>query len=123
MMWYPIHSINLNLLQVKGRSDLFLRLEIIKKCLGVAMICVTVPFGIVAMCWGSVVNSIIALIINTHYTGKLIQVGFLRQMRDLCTDTPLLILDGCGSLGYRAVGSRQYAETLPPAYCPASCTS
>lgn len=83
MMWYPIHSINLNLLQVKGRSDLFLRLEIIKKCLGVAMICVTVPFGIVAMCWGSVVNSIIALIINTHYTGKLIQVGFLRQMRDL----------------------------------------
>ncbi len=83
MMWYPIHAINLNLLQVKGRSDLFLRLEIIKKCLGVAMICVTVPFGIVAMCWGSVVNSIIALIINTHYTGKLIQVGFLRQVRDL----------------------------------------
>ncbi len=83
MMWYPIHAINLNLLQVKGRSDLFLRLEIIKKCLGVTMICITVPFGIVAMCWGSVANSIIALIINTHYTGKLIQVGFLRQMRDL----------------------------------------
>lgn len=66
MMWYPIHAINLNLLQVKGRSDLFLRLEIIKKCLGVTMICITVPFGIVAMCWGSVANSIIALIINTH---------------------------------------------------------
>ncbi len=31
MMWYPIHAINLNLLQVQGRSDLFLRLEIIKE--------------------------------------------------------------------------------------------
>ena len=51
-------------------------------CLGM-MRDTTVPFGIVAMCWGSVANSIIALIINTHYTGKLIQVGFLRQMRDL----------------------------------------
>lgn len=83
MMWYPIHSINLNLLQVKGRSDLFLKLEIWKKCVGVAIICVTVPFGLIAMCWGGVVNSIIALVINTHYTGKLIQVGFLTQMRDL----------------------------------------
>lgn len=83
MMWYPIHSINLNLLQVKGRSDLFLKLEIWKKCVGVAIICVTVPFGLVTMCWGSVVNSMIALVINTHYTGNLIQVGFLTQIRDL----------------------------------------
>lgn len=83
MMWYPIHAINLNLLQVKGRSDLFLKLEIWKKCFGIAMICITVPFGLTAMCWGSVVNSIIALIINTYYTGKLIQLGFLKQMRDL----------------------------------------
>ena len=42
-MWYPIHAINLNLLQVKGRSDLFLRLEIIKKILGVTVLCITAP--------------------------------------------------------------------------------
>lgn len=83
MMWYPIHAINLNLLQVKGRSDLFLKLEIWKKCIGVAILCATVPFGLVAMCFGSIASSIIALIINTYYTGKLIQVGFLTQMRDL----------------------------------------
>ena len=83
MMWYPIHSLNLNLLQVKGRSDLYLKLEIIKKLLGVAIICLTLPLGIVAMCWGSVVSSLIALVINTYYTGKLINVGFLVQMRDL----------------------------------------
>lgn len=83
MMWYPIHAINLNLLQVKGRSDLFLRLEIWKKIIGVAILCVTVPLGLVAMCWGSLASSLIALVINTHYTGELINVGFFRQMCDL----------------------------------------
>jgi len=83
MMWYPIHAINLNLLQVKGRSDLFLKLEIIKKIMAVIILCITVPMGLVAMCVGQIFSSIICLIINTHYTGKLIQVGFLRQMQDL----------------------------------------
>ena len=83
MMWYPIHAINLNLLQVKGRSDLFLRLEIIKKILGVSVLCLTAQFGLVVMCYGSILNSLVALAINTYYTGKLINVGFLRQMRDL----------------------------------------
>lgn len=82
-MWYPIHAINLNLLQVKGRSDLFLRLEIIKKIIGVLMLCITVPIGLKAMCYGSIGTSLIALIINTHYTGKLINLGFFEQLKDL----------------------------------------
>ena len=88
-MWFPIHAINLNLLQVKGRSDLFLRLEIIKKCVGVAIVCGTIPLGLYWMCWGMVVQSIISLVINTYYTGKLINLGFLKQMNDLL---PILIL-------------------------------
>lgn len=83
MMWYPIHAINLNILKVKGRSDLFLRLEIIKKILGISMLIITTPFGLIVMCYGTIVNSIVALVINTYYTGKLIHVGFIRQMRDL----------------------------------------
>lgn len=83
MMWYPIHAINLNLLQVKGRSDLFLKLEIWKKCIGVAILCLTVPFGLIAMCLGGIVGNIISLVINTYYTGKLIDVGFIKQMRDI----------------------------------------
>jgi len=82
-MWYPVHAINLNLLQVKGRSDLFLRLEIIKKIIGVSILVITIPLGIVVMCCGSVASSLIALFINTHYTGKLINVGYLKQMKDL----------------------------------------
>ncbi len=83
MMWWPIHAINLNLLQVKGRSDLFLRLEIIKKIIGVTVLVLSIPFGLLFMCYAGIVTSIICLVINTYYTGKLIQVGFLMQMKDL----------------------------------------
>lgn len=83
MMWYPIHAINLNLLTVKGRSDLFLRLEIIKKTVGVLIICVTIPHGIIWMVSGGIISSMFSLIINTYYTGKLINVGYLKQMSDL----------------------------------------
>ncbi len=94
-MWFPVHAINLNLLQVKGRSDLFLRLEIIKKIIGVAILFITLPFGLTALCWGMVANSIIALVINTHYTGKLIHLGFFAQMRDL---VPILFLSSVMAL-------------------------
>ena len=82
-MWYPVHAINLNLLQVKGRSDLFLKLEIIKKVIATIAIFCSVPFGIIGICIGSVCTSIIYLAINTYYTGKMIDVGFFRQMKDL----------------------------------------
>ncbi len=89
MMWYPIHAINLNLLQVKGRSDLFLRLEIIKKIMGVSILVVTLPMGLVQFCCGGIISSMISLVINTYYTGKLIQVGYWKQMKDLI---PILLL-------------------------------
>lgn len=96
MMWYPIHAINLNLLKVKGRSDLFLRLEILKKILGVMVLLVTTSFGVLVMCYGSILTGILALFINTYYTGKLIHVGFIRQMRDisgvLITSLSMLLL-------------------------------
>lgn len=82
-MWYPIHAINLNLLQVTGRSDLFLKLEIIKKIYGITILCITVPLGLIAMCYGGIVGCFIGLIINTYYSGKLIGVGFIMQMKDL----------------------------------------
>lgn len=83
MMWWPIHAINLNLLQVKGRSDLFLKLEIIKKTIGVTVLVLSIPLGLLFMCYAGIVTSILCLIINTYYTGKLIQVGFFIQMKDL----------------------------------------
>lgn len=83
LMWYPIHAINLNILQVKGRSDYFLKLEIIKKIQGVCILCITVPISIVAMCYGSVVSSLLSLVWNTYYTKRLIGYGFFSQIKDL----------------------------------------
>lgn len=82
-MFYPFHAINLNLLQVKGRSDLFFRLEVIKKIMGVSMLFITVPYGIEAMIWGGLVTSTLCLVLNSYYTGKLINYGFIKQLKDI----------------------------------------
>lgn len=89
LMWYPVHSLNLNLLQVKGRTDLFLRLEIIKKILCLSILVITLPQGLIIFCIGNIVATILCLFINTYYTGKLINVDFRTQMKDL---TPILLL-------------------------------
>ena len=83
MMLYPIHAINLNLLQVKGRSDLFLRLEVIKKLFGVVVLLITVPLGILYLCVGIVVTSFVSLFINTYYTGKILDLGVIKQIKDM----------------------------------------
>lgn len=96
LMWYPVHALNLNLLQVKGRSDLFLKLEVIKKIMGVTMLVITVPISVTAMCYGAVVISLLCLGVNTYYTGQLIQVGFFRQMGDLLPIFLLSLAMGAG---------------------------
>lgn len=93
-MFYPIHAINLNLLQVKGRSDLFLKLEIIKKTVTTVVLFVTAPLGVLVMCVGIVFSSLTALVINTYYTGQLIQVGFFKQIRDIFPIFILSIISG-----------------------------
>lgn len=92
MMWYPIHAMNLSLLKVQGRGDLLFRLEVIKKIIGVITLCATVPFGLEAMCYGSVVSSVLCLIINSYYTGKFISLGIFEQLKDLLPSLILSIL-------------------------------
>lgn len=89
MMWYPIHALNLNILTVKGRTDLFLKLEIAKKVVGLVVICGALPFGLVAFCSAQIGSSLVSLIINTWYTGKFYKFGFIEQMKDLA---PILLL-------------------------------
>jgi O-antigen/teichoic acid export membrane protein len=89
LMWYPVHGINLNMLMVKGRSDLFLKLEIIKRVLGITVMCCSLPFGLVAFCGAQIVSSVLSVYINTWYTGKFYDFGFFKQMKDIL---PTLIL-------------------------------
>lgn len=80
---YPLHSYNLNILYVKGRSDLFLKLEIVKKILLVIIIAVTLQFGIMGLIWGQLISSFLAFFINTHYTGKFLNYNSWEQTKDI----------------------------------------
>lgn len=81
-MFDHISAINLNLLQVKGRSDLFLKLEIIKKTISFAILFASIPFGVVAICASKILYSQIAVFINTYYTGKIFHLGYIAQLKD-----------------------------------------
>ncbi|MGX9985356.1 lipopolysaccharide biosynthesis protein [Soonwooa purpurea] len=95
---FPIHAYNLNILQVKGRSDLFLKLEIAKKILTVVTVVIALKFGIYGLLWGQVVNSILALFINTHYTGKFLNYTMWIQCRDLLPS--IILACFCGLICY-----------------------
>ena len=82
IMFNHINSINLNLLQVKGRSDLFLRLEIIKKTISVIILFASIPFGVIGICISKIIYTQIAVFINTYYTGKLFGLGYAEQFGD-----------------------------------------
>ena len=82
-MFYPLHAINLNVLQVKGRSDLFLRLEIIKKFLAIGPLLLGIFFSIKSMLLGSVFNSVIAYFLNSYYSADLLRYSTMEQVKDV----------------------------------------
>ena len=83
MSLYPLHAINLNMLQVQGRSDIFLYLEIIKKILAILPISLGIFVGIKAMLLGSIFTGIIAYFLNSYYTGKKLHYSSWMQLNDI----------------------------------------
>lgn len=83
MMLYPLHALNLNMLQVQGRSDLFLRLEIIKKCIAVGPILLGIFVNIYYMLVGSVITSFISLYLNAYYSGPFLNYSIREQVKDV----------------------------------------
>ena len=88
---FPLHSYNLTILNIKGRSDLFLKLEAFKKILIVIIIVLAVPFGILALLYGQVIVSLLAFFINAHYTKKFIDYSGWQQITDIF---PIIITAG-----------------------------
>lgn len=86
---YPLHAMNVNLLAAIGRSDLFLRLEVIKKSLMVVNIFITYRFGVQVMICGMIVTSCMSLMINTFFTKRFLDYGLCEQIKDL---RPIIIL-------------------------------
>lgn len=83
MSLYPLHAINLNMLQVLGRSDIFLYLEIIKKIIGIVPLCIGIFIDIYWMLFASIIIGFVSLYLNSWYTGKALGYTFWKQLRDI----------------------------------------
>ena len=93
-MFYPIHTANLNALKAMGRSDLFLKLEILKKVVGVAALLVTMWYGIMPMAYSLLFISVASQIINCWPNRRLLGYGYLEQMKDILPSVGLAVFMG-----------------------------
>lgn len=91
-MFDHICALNLNILYVKGYSNLVLKLEVIKKAISISMIIAAVPFGVMAICIARALYTQIAVVINTYYTGKLFGLGYVKQVKDFSKYLVLSVL-------------------------------
>lgn len=89
---YPLHAINLNMLQVQGRSDLFLGLEIVKKIIGLAPLTVCIIYGVLPMLYVNLITSAICYFLNSHFPGKLLGYTSWMQLKDIAPSYGLATL-------------------------------
>ena len=83
MSLYPLHAINLNMLQVQGRSDIFLYLEIVKKVIAIGPICLGIFVNIYWMLIGLIITGLISFFLNSYYTGKRLGYSSWMQLKDI----------------------------------------
>lgn len=82
-MWYPLTALNWQLLTAKGRSDLALKAEIVGKVLSILILLLTLPFGIMVICYGIIVANVIDIIIIIYYARKITGIGYLLELKIL----------------------------------------
>lgn len=93
-LFWPIHTANLNAIKAVGRSDIFLKLEVIKKAVGLALLLSTMWFGVKIMAYGLIVECLLGLIVNTWPNKKLLHYGYIDQMRDIAPSVLLSMAMG-----------------------------
>ncbi len=103
-MFHPIHTANLNAIKALGRSDLFLRLEILKKAVGVIAILITMRISVEAMAYSLLFTSVTSQIINSWPNRKLLNYGYLDQLKDILPSICLAVFMGCCTLPVALLG-------------------
>ncbi len=91
---WPIHTANLQAMNALGRSDLFLKLEIIKKVLGLMILAISIPFGIYGIAWGGCIGSLLSSFINAYPNLKLINYSYKEQWKDIFPSLLLSLMMG-----------------------------
>lgn len=92
--FYPLHTANLNAIKAMGRSDLFLKLEIIKKIIGVAVLAITLPYGVYAMALSLLFTSVLSQLINSWPNAKLLGYSYAKQLKDMLPAILLSVVMG-----------------------------
>ena len=82
-LFYPIHTANLNAIKALGRSDLFLKMEIWKKVVGMVLLLSTMFISVKAMAYSLLISTLTSMIINSWPNKKLLEYSFLEQMKDI----------------------------------------
>lgn len=100
-MFDHISAINLNLLFVKGRSDLALKLEVLKKSVAISILVISTFWGIWGICIGQSIYCILATFLNSIYTKKLLNLGYGQQVKDF--GNSWLIAFFCALIAYAPV--------------------
>ena len=105
--FYPIHTANLNAIKALGRSDLFLKLEVVKKVVGVIVLLCTVWYGPLAMAYSLLLFSVLAQIINSWPNRKLLDYTYAEQVRDMLPQIGLSCLMGAAvyCVGFLGLGN------------------
>lgn len=81
--FWPVHTANLNAIKALGRSDLFLKLEIVKKVIGLMAVLITMNISVMAMAYSLFVTSILSQIINSWPNKRLLNYNYFAQVKDM----------------------------------------
>ena len=112
LAFWPVHTANLQAINAVGRSDIFLKLEIIKKILGISVLVISIPFGINVMVIGGACTSFIATIINAFPNKKLLGYSFVEQWKDLIPSLVLSLGMGIVVMSVELLGFNSYITLL-----------
>lgn len=110
--FWPIHTANLNAIKAMGRSDLYLKLEIVKKVIGVIALVSTMYISVMAMAYSMLVTSVLSQIINAWPNKKLMNYSYLEQLKDMLPQIGLSVFMGAVVYLWQFVGLNQFLTLI-----------
>jgi len=109
-MLYPLHALNINLLNVKGRSDLVLKVGLLKKTVNLTLLILAIPYGVIGIVTSQVIGSMLALIPNTYFSYRLVGYPLADQLKDILK--PVLSATTAGTITWLFVRQEVTASFL-----------
>lgn len=91
---YPLHAINVNLLLVKGKSGLLLKIGLVKRAVSISILLLSIPYGVTGVIVGQIISSFFALIPNTYFTAKLVNYSLFAQAKDVAKPYGSAVITG-----------------------------